>query len=77
MRNDLDLLPWQPTQLFRVENYLEAAGVVAALRAGIAPSSVTRPLELAHIERLDYADQKRNSTAATNLGSATGISLAR
>ena len=43
MRNDLTSLPWQRTQLFRVENYLEAAGVVAALKLGIAPSSVLRP----------------------------------
>ena len=51
MRNDLDALPWKPGQLFRVENYLEAAGVVAALRIGISPWSATRPLDFAHVER--------------------------
>ena len=45
MRNDLDALPWAPGQLFHAENYLEATGVVAALRAGIDPWSTTRPLE--------------------------------
>ena len=44
MRNNLDSLPWQPAQFFRVGNYLEAAGVVAALRAGVDPSSILRPL---------------------------------
>ena len=52
MRNDLDSLPWRPLQLLRVENYLEAAGVVAALKAGIDPRSVTRPLAPASVERL-------------------------
>ena len=65
MRNDLDLLPWQPMQLFRVENYLAAAGVVAALRAGIAPSSVTRPLEPSPVERLAHAGRAEVSATAT------------
>lgn len=44
MRNDLAVLPWADGQLIVVENYWEAAGVVASLRAGIAPESVRRPL---------------------------------
>ena len=71
MRNDLDCLPWQPMQLFRVENYLEAAGVVAALRAGIGPWSVTRPLEPVHIERLADADHAKTPAVPTNLRPAT------
>ena len=67
MRNDLDSLPWRPMQLDRVENYLEAAGVVAALRAGIAPWSVTRPLEPAHVERTIGPDEARTSMAAVDL----------
>ena len=51
MRNDLDSLPWQPGRFFRVENYLEAAGVVAALRAGLAPWSTVRPLEAVAVDR--------------------------
>lgn len=43
MRNDLTTLPWATGQLHIVENYWEAAGVIAALRAGIAPESVRRP----------------------------------
>ena len=43
MRNDLDSLPWRPNQFTRVENYLEAAGVVAALKVGIAPWSTLSP----------------------------------
>jgi len=43
MENDLSVLPWRPGQLMVVENYWEAAGVLSALRAGIAPESVRRP----------------------------------
>ena len=35
MRNDLRALPWAPGQLHLVENYLEAVGVMTALKAGI------------------------------------------
>lgn len=44
LENDLTALPWAPGQLHIVENYWEAAGVAAALRAGIDPVSVRRPL---------------------------------
>lgn len=44
MRNDLASLPWSPGQFHEVENYWEAAGVLAALRAGIDPLCVRRPL---------------------------------
>ena len=43
MANDLTTLPWRPNQLTVVENYWEAAGVLGAFRAGIAPGSVRRP----------------------------------
>lgn len=44
MENDLTLLPWAPGQFHMVENYWEAAGVLNALKAGITPESVRRPL---------------------------------
>ena len=44
MRNDLTGLPWAAGQLHVVENYWEAIGIIAALRAGISPESVRRPL---------------------------------
>ena len=62
MRNDLDSLPWQATKLFRVQNYLEAAGVVAALRAGIAPSSIMRPLDPVSVEQLVKAQPGGDSS---------------
>jgi hypothetical protein len=44
MKNDLTALPWQPGKLFVVDNYLEAVGVMSALRSGVALDSVRRPI---------------------------------
>lgn len=44
MKNDLSRLPFASGKLWYVDSYLEAAGVVAALKAGIDPSSLRRPL---------------------------------
>jgi len=44
MRNDLTMLPWATGQFHLVENYWEVVGVMNALRAGIAPESVRRPV---------------------------------
>ncbi len=50
MRNDLTALPWALGQFHMVENYWEAAGVLAAIRAGISPESVRRPFLHAAVE---------------------------
>ena len=50
MENDLASLPWAPGQLVVVDNYWEAAGVVACLRAGIEPRAVRRPLAATPVE---------------------------
>ncbi len=52
MSNDLGQLPWMPGQLHIVDNYLEAAGVIAALKSGIDPSSVRRPIELVNVDKI-------------------------
>ena len=51
MRNDLSQLPWSQGQFFLVENYWEAAGVMAAMQAGIDPKAVRRPLQPAMVEK--------------------------
>ena len=38
------MLPWSPGQLHLVDNYWEAVGVMTALKAGISPGSMRRPL---------------------------------
>ncbi len=58
---ELRRLPWREDQLFTAENYWEAAGILSALRAGIAPGSVRRPFT-----RLDVKTwQKSNSLGST------------
>ena len=44
MRNNLQNLPFKPGKLFIVDNYLEAIGVMTAIKAGVTPSTVRRPL---------------------------------
>ncbi len=44
MNNDLGILPWRPGQLYVVNNYWEAVGVMTAIWAGLSPVSVRRPL---------------------------------
>ena len=45
MENNLDHLPWKAGQFLRVDNYWEAAGLLAALRTGLDPASVRRPMQ--------------------------------
>lgn len=44
MENDLKALPFKPGKLFFAENYLEAVGIMASLKAGVSLASVHRPL---------------------------------
>jgi hypothetical protein len=50
MKNDLNELPFLPGKLFIVENYLEAVGVMQALRAGVALDTVRRPIEYTKVK---------------------------
>lgn len=45
MKNDLSKLPWPSNQFFKAKNYLEAAGLLIALKSGISPNSVKRPVD--------------------------------
>jgi hypothetical protein len=57
MKNDLAALPWRQGQFHQVENYWEVAGVIAALRAGVTPDSVRRPLSYTKISVARYSPQ--------------------
>ena len=43
MKNDLAALPFRAGQFFMVDNYLEAAGLLAAIKAGVDPATIRRP----------------------------------
>ena len=51
MRNDLTLLPWGKGQFIQVDNYLEAVGVMSALKAGVTIESVRRPVSATNVRR--------------------------
>jgi hypothetical protein len=51
MRNDLSLLPWDSDQFYSVDNYWEAVGVMTAIKAGVSPQSVRRPITETTIEK--------------------------
>ncbi len=57
MRNDLSALPWRLGQFHRVANYWEAAGVMAALKAGVSPTSVRRPLAPVPVEKAEKGNE--------------------
>ncbi|MCH8068615.1 MAG: DUF3326 domain-containing protein, partial [Candidatus Marinimicrobia bacterium] len=46
MKNCLEDYPFQSGKLFIVDNYLEAVGVMNALKAGVSVESVRRPLSV-------------------------------
>jgi hypothetical protein len=52
MRNDLRALPFRPGQLRYAQNYYEAAGILAAMKAGVAAATIARPMQPLRIERV-------------------------
>jgi hypothetical protein len=54
MHNDLEMLPWASGQLHIVENYWEAIGVMTALKSGISPASMRRPLSATKVEHRKF-----------------------
>lgn len=51
MQNDLSELPFRTGQLLYAENYYEAAGMLAAMKAGVAPAALHRPMQPMRIVR--------------------------
>jgi hypothetical protein len=52
MRNDLKSLPFRAGQLHYASNYYEAAGILSAMKAGVAPATIARPMQPIRIERI-------------------------
>ncbi len=67
MENDLTCLPWSRDQLHIVDNYWEAAGVMAALKAGIDPRAVRRPLAPTAVELRSVASAASPASLAERL----------
>lgn len=63
MRNALENLPWADGQFFQAENHFEAAGIIAAMRAGVAHESVRRPLSLTRGSNLLQEEKRMRALA--------------
>jgi len=66
MNNDLAALPWAPGQFRCVDNYLEAAGLLCAMRAGLAMDSLRRPIEGVPITNVSTRTRERSGGILTN-----------
>ena len=64
MENDLTTLPWRSGQLHIVENYWEAAGVLCAIRGGIEPESVRRPIAHTLVTTRTFDDTESGQLSA-------------
>ena len=67
MENDLTSLPWSQDQLYIVDNYWEAAGVMAGIKAGIDPSVVRRPLAPTAVQMRKVGAASREQLLAERL----------
>ena len=61
MRNRLEDLPFANGQLHVVDNYLEAVGVIQAIKSGVAIDSVRRPMEQTNVVGIE----QKKSTKST------------
>jgi hypothetical protein len=52
MRNDLRALPFKHGQLHYAASYYEAAGIMAGMKAGVAPAALARPMQPLRIDRV-------------------------
>jgi len=62
MQNRLEDLPFSNGQLHVVDNYLEAVGVIQAIKSGVAINSVRRPMEQTKVVGIE---QKKSTMSTT------------
>jgi hypothetical protein len=80
MRNDLKSLPFRAGQLHYAANYYEAAGILSAMKAGVAPATLARPMQPIRIERVAAhaeTDGTTNGHAANGHTNGNGNGKAR
>lgn len=68
MKNDLRSLPFAHDKLFIVENYLEAVGVMQALKAGVSLDTIRRPLKYTQVTEIKSEKQELNVNARITNG---------
>ena len=61
MQNPLEMLPWASGKYIVVESYLEAIGIIQAMKAGTSLASLRRPLLKAQVDYFMYNDDTKNA----------------
>lgn len=72
MRNDLKSLPFKAGQLHYASNYYEAAGILSAMKAGVAPATIARPMQPIRIERIATEVEVNGKTNGHTNGHTNG-----
>lgn len=52
MQNNLEEFPFSPGKFFQVENYMEAVGMMTAMKTGVSPGTVRRPLSYTNVQKI-------------------------
>lgn len=65
MRNDLGALPWRAGQFFKVSTYLEAVGIMVALREGLPIESLRRPIKSVSVEQKTFGGRSEVTRRTT------------
>lgn len=66
MSNDFESLPFQPGNLLIAENYLEAVGIMQALKSGVSVESIRRPLSHTKVTKSsEYANTSVSASSET------------
>jgi Protein of unknown function (DUF3326) len=77
MRNDLKSLPFRAGQLHYAANYYEAAGILSAMKAGVAPATIARPMQPIRIERIAAEAETNGKTNGHANGHTNGNGKSR
>jgi hypothetical protein len=77
MRNDLKSLPFRAGQLHYASNYYEAAGILSAMKAGVAPATIARPMQPIRIERIAAEVEVNGKTNGHANGNTNGNGKSR
>lgn len=70
MRNRLENLPFAPGKLHLVDNYLEAVGVMNAIRVGITSESVRRPLHNTRVFTIQQYERPKSVITEVRINSS-------
>ncbi|MFH1934696.1 MAG: DUF3326 domain-containing protein [Pseudomonadota bacterium] len=72
MQNKLEGLPFESGKLFVVENYLEAVGIMNALKAGVSVDAVRRPLAFTNVHQESQSVKIKSNNRSAEIVESMG-----